>query len=271
VTLNVNVIDHRGSAVLGLDKKDFSITDNRVPQEIMFFSDADEPVSVGIVFDVSGSMTGKKFERAKEALSNFIQSSHPNDEYSLIGFNSQPQLLLDKSRDGDAVIKKLSYVEPHGSTALYVATYMALERVSRGVYAKRAIVIISDGEDNSSRYTFSELRRALKESGVTVYAIGIEGTGGDRMLEASGKLWLGELASVSGGKAFFPHHANSMYEAFEQIALELRHQYSIGYRPPNFKSDGTWHRLKVKVTPPPDSKRIFVRSREGYYAVASSP
>ena len=175
VTLNVTVIDSEGFAITGLEKKNFAITDNKHPQEITFFSDADLPLSVGIVFDLSGSMSGKKIARAREALATFMQTSHPDDEFFLIGFNSQPQLLRDRTRDSDAVIKKLSLVEPEGATALYDAAYLALERVAHGSYTKRAILIISDGEDNNSRYSLSELRRSLKESGVSIYAVLMHG------------------------------------------------------------------------------------------------
>lgn len=270
VTLNVTVIDAHGLSVPGLEKKHFTITDDNVRQEITFFSEADLPLSVGIVFDVSGSMKGKKFERAKEALSNFIQTSHPDDEYFLIGFNSQPQLLMDRSRDGNAVARKLSLVEPRSSTALYDATYLALERVLLGAHAKRAVVIISDGQDNNSRYTFSKLRRILKESDVLIYAIGIEGPTPGDVLDFYGKMLLSELAVSSGGRAFFPATSNALTEALESTALELRHQYSIGYRPSKFKADGKWHRVKVKVMPPPELNRVFIRSRQGYYAIASS-
>ena len=267
VTLTVTVTDSRGRYIPGLTQKEFSITDNKLPQEITFFSDADSPVSVGVVFDVSGSMSGKKIEQAKEALSTFIQTSHPQDEYFLIAFSSQPELLLDSSRDGDAVIREFSVVEPHGSTALYDATYLALDRVAHGIHAKRAILIISDGQDNSSRYTFSQLRRAVMESDVSLYAIGIQGGEGG-VLAMHGGLLLEELVSVSGGRAFFPRNSSRMNEALEQIALELRHQYSIGYRPSNFIADGKWRRVRVKVAPPPELNRVWVRSREGYFAVA---
>lgn len=267
VTLNVTVIDSEGFAVTGLEKKNFAITDNKHPQEITFFSDADLPLSVGIVFDVSGSMGGKKIARAREALATFIQTSHPDDEFFLIGFNSQPQLLLDTTRDSDAVIKKLLLVEPEGATALYDAAYLAVERVAHGSYTKRVILIISDGEDNNSRYSFSDLRRALTESGVSIYAVLIDnGTIGK--FGMYGNLVLSELASVSGGRILFVRHAKEMNEAFEQIALELRHQYSIGYRPSNFTLDGKWHRIKVKVTTPNKLKRVYVRHRKGYYASA---
>ena len=268
VTLNVSVIDADGFQVSGLTKRDFAITDNKIPQDISFFGDTDLPLSISIVFDVSGSMSGKKIEQAKEALLAFIQTSHPDDEYFLVGFNSQPQLLLERTRNAKSVIEKLSFVEPHGSTALYDASYLALDRVMQGMYPKRAILIISDGQDNNSRYTFSNLQRALKESGAILYAIGIEGSAVG-MQDVYGKLLLDELASVSGGRVFFPRNSKQMNEAFEQIALELRHQYSIGYRPLNFALDGKWHRVKVKVTPPSELKRVWVRSREGYYAVSS--
>ena len=269
VTLTVSVADSDGRYVPGLNKGDFTVTDNKIPQEIGFFTDADLPVSVGIVFDVSGSMSGKKIERAKEALSTFIQTSHPDDEYFLIGFSSEPQLLLDRSRDGDAIIRRLSFVEPHGSTALYDAAYLAIERLARGTHQKRALLIISDGEDNNSHYTLSELGRSLRESDAIVYAIGINGGLGGRASMYS-DLALERLASVTGGRAFFPRSSSQMNETFEQIALELRHQYSIGYRPSNFMADRSWHRIRVKVMTPQELKRVFVRSREGYYAAGST-
>ena len=266
VTLNVSVIDTDGFQVSGLTKQDFVITDNKIPQDITFFGDTDLPLSISIVFDVSGSMSGKKIEQAKEALLTFIQTSHPDDEYSLVGFNSQPQLLFERTRSATSIVEKLSFVEPHGSTALYDASYLALDRLAQGSYPKRAILIISDGQDNDSRFTFSNLQRALKESGAILYAVGIEGSMGGKF-DIYGKLRLIELASISGGRVFFPRNTKQMNEAFEQMALELRHQYSIGYRPLNFAVDGKWHRVKVKVTPSSELKRVWVRSREGYYAV----
>lgn len=270
VTLNVTVTDSYGRYVKGLDRTAFSISDDKQPQEISFFSDDDSPVSVGVVFDVSGSMNGDKISRAREALSRFIQTSHEQDEYFLIGFNSRAQLLIDRTRNSDAVLDKLTFIETRGQTALYDATYLGVEKVSRGAHTKRAILLISDGQDNNSRYTFNELRRLLKESDVLIYAVGILG-GGDpgSSLGMAGQSILDELASVSGGKAFFPNTSAEMNEIFERIALELRHQYSIGYRPTNFVGDGKWHRLKVKITPPRGLPRLFVRSRDGYYAVTN--
>jgi Ca-activated chloride channel family protein len=270
ITLTVTVTDAYGRYVSGLEKKHFTVFDDKSEQEITFFSDDDAPVSVGVIFDLSGSMSGDKVNKAREALSRFIQTSHDSDEYFLIGFNSRAQLLLDRTRDGNSVLSKLTFVQPKSNTALYDACYLGVEKVARGTHQKRALLLISDGQDNDSRYTFSEVRRLLKESDVVLYSIGIL-SGGDQggSLGLEGQSILDELSSVSGGKAFFPNSAPEMDEIFEKIALELRHQYSIGYRPVNFANDGKWHKIKVKVQPPRGLPRLSVRTKEGYYAITN--
>ena len=271
ITFTVTVTDTYGRFVSGLGKSAFTVLDEKKPQEITFFSDDDAPVSVGVIFDVSGSMGGDKINRAREALSKFIQTSHNMDEYFLIAFNSRAQLLLDRTRDGNAVLDKLTFVQTKNNTALYDACYLGVEKVQRGTHPKRALLLISDGQDNNSRYTFNELRRLLKESDVTLYGIGIlSGNDAGSGLGMQGQGILDELASVSGGKAFFPRSNAEMDDIFEQIALELRHQYSIGYKPANFANDGRWHKIKVKVTPPRGLPRLFVRSKEGYYAITTA-
>ena len=271
ITFTVTVTDTYGRYVSGLGKNAFMVMDDKKPQEITYFSDDDSPVSVGVIFDVSGSMGGDKIRRARDALSKFIQTSHDSDEYFLIAFNSRAQLLLDKTRDGNAVLDKLTFVQTKNNTALYDACYLGVEKVQRGTHPKRALLLISDGQDNNSRYTFNELRRLLKESDVVLYGIGIlSGSDAGSNLGMEGQGILDELASVSGGKAFFPRSAAEMDDIFEQIALELRHQYSIGYKPTDFSNDGRWHRIKVKVTPPRGLPKLFVRSKDGYYAIPGS-
>ena len=269
ITLTVTVTDTYGRFVTGLGKNAFTIFDDKEQQEISFFSDEDAPVSLGIVFDVSGSMGGDKILRAREALSKFVDTSHARDEYFLIGFNNRAQLLLDKTRDSDALMQKLTFINTRGQTALYDATYLGVERVTRGAHPKRAILLISDGQDNSSRYTFSELKRLLKESDVIIYAIGIVNANDDSALGYGGRAILEELAGVSGGKAFFPSTGAEMNDTFERIALELRTQDSIGDRPAAFANDGRWHTLTIKVQPPRGFPRLFVRGREGYFASAT--
>ncbi len=266
ITLNVTLTDMYGRFVTGLTKEAFTVLDDKEPQEITFFSDDDAPVSLGVIFDVSGSMGKDKIARAREALKHFIETSHDGDEYFMIGFNHRSQVLLDKTRDADALLTKLTFVQTKGQTALYDACYLGVEKVTRGTHPKRALLIISDGQDNSSRYTFNELRRVLKETDVLIYAIGIVDRSDQSSFGVAGQAILDDLAGVSGGRAFFPDTAAEMNEIFERIAIELRHQYSIGYKPKNFSNDGKWHKIKVKVAPPRGLPRIYVRTKEGYYA-----
>ena len=265
ITLNISVTDNYGRAVTGLDKRAFNICDNQMLQEIHFFRDEDAPASISIVFDTSGSMSDDKINQAKEALAHFIQTSHNQDEFFLIDFNSRARLLLDRTRDSDAVLSKLTYAHPEGNTALYDAVYLGLEKVMQASHSRKIVLVISDGEDNKSRYTFKELQRRLRETDVIIYTIGFGGyfpfKGG-----LNGRETLKELASTTGGKAFFPEGMIEMDEAFERIALEIRHLYSIGYYPSNFAADGKWHRLKIKVTFPAWAQRAVIRNREGYYA-----
>jgi Ca-activated chloride channel family protein len=270
VTLTITVTDAYGRFVTGLNKNAFTVIDDKVEQDIAFFSNDDAPVSLGVIFDVSGSMSGEKVSRAREALVRFVETSHASDEYFLIGFNSRAQLLLDRTRNSDALLDKLTFVSTKGQTALYDACYLGVEKVTRGTHQKRAVLLISDGQDNSSRYTFSELRRLLKESDVIIYSIGIVSSHDDTTAYGiGGRALLEELAAVSGGKAFFPASTTEMNDTFEKIALELRNQYSIGYRPSNFANDGKWHKIKVKIKPPRGLPRLFWRAKEGYYAVAN--
>jgi len=271
VTLTLTVTDLYGRYVSGLNKDAFQVSDNNQQQDITFFSDSDAPVSVGILFDVSGSMSGEKIQRARTALERFINSSHPNDEYFLIAFNSRAQLLMDRTRDGEAVLQKLTLVSPRQNTALYDACYLGIERVTRGSHQKKALLIISDGQDNSSRYNFGEVRRLMKESDVVTYAVGIiDRNDASSALGMQGQAFLDELTSVTGGKSFYPATDIEMDEIFERIALELRHQYSIGYTPSDFQPDGKWRKVKVKVKPPRGLPRLTVRSRDGYYATPAT-
>lgn len=268
VKLTVTITDSFDRYVTGIERSAFTVLDNKVEQEILFFNDEDAPASVGVLFDFSGSMSGEKVERAREALKRFIKTSHEQDEYFLVGFNSRASLLLDRTRDSDALLSKLTFIETKGNTALYDATYLGVEKVTRGTHDKRVLLIISDGQDNGSRYTFNEVRRLLKESGVLIYSIGIVGGGGGTY-DSQGQAVLEELSGVSGGKAFFPTTSLEMNEIFERISLELRHQYAIGYRPKPFSNDGKWRKVKVKVQPPRGLPRVFVRNKDGYFAVAT--
>ena len=270
ISFNVTITDQYGRFVTGLPKSAFTVLDDKQPQEITFFSDEDAPVSLGIVFDLTGSMSGDKVKRAREALDHFFETSREGDEYFLITLqNGRANLALDRTRDSRAVSNTLTFVQSRGTTAFYDACYLGVDKVTHGTHPKRALLVISDGQDNNSRYTFNELRRLVKESDVIIYAIGIEEER-DGELASEGQSILDDIAGVSGGKAFFPQTAAEMDDIFESIALELRHQYAIGYRPPDFNANGKWHHLKIKVNPPRGLPHLFVRSRNGYYALTNA-
>lgn len=276
VTLSVTVTDKRGRTIEGLPKDAFTVYDNDLPQNVSFFSDEDAPASVAIVFDVSNSMSGQKIDHAREALARFLATTHEHDEYFLVGFNSSAHLLLERSRDANDVSAKLAYVRPSGATAFYDAVQMGLEKLARAAYQKRALLIISDGQDTNSRHSFKEVRRALSESDVQVYSIGIRSTytpstskrtAADMARDMAGEDSLKKLAQASGGEAHFPANTKEMRRAFEQIAVVLRRQYRLGYRPPDEIKKGEWRRIKVKVAATDaDDARLVVRSREGYHA-----
>src|SRR6266511_2334842 len=268
VSLPVTVTDAYNRLVTGLDRQHFEIYEDKVKQEISFFSDDDSPVNLGIVFDVSGSMKGK-LDRARDALKAFIQTSHSDDDFFLVGFNQRANLLAEFT-DGDALANKLTLVDPKGQTALYDAAYLGIEKVKQGRHSRNAILLISDGQDNSSRYTYGELRKLLKEAGVQIYCIGIVEIGGGAggTLDMQGQAILEEIAQTTGGKAFFPKSSAELEDATTRIALELRHQYSIGYNPTNVKRDGQWHKIKVNVKGPKGLSNLKVQHKEGYYAVA---
>jgi Ca-activated chloride channel family protein len=269
VSLPVTVTDAYNRLVTGLDKHHFEVFEDKVKQDIAFFSDDDAPVSLGIIFDVSGSMKGK-LDRARDALKAFIQTSHSDDDFFLVGFNQRANLVAEFT-DGDTLANKLTLVDPKGQTALYDAAYLGIEKVKQGRHNRHAMLLISDGQDNSSRYTYGELRKLLKEAGVQIYCIGIVEMGGGAggTLDMQGQAILEEIAQVTGGKAFFPRSSAELEDATTRIALELRHQYSIGYNPTNVKRDGQWHKIKVSVKGPKGLSNLKVQHKEGYYAVTN--
>lgn len=264
ISFNVSVTDVDGFAVSGLSKENFSVFDNKMPQEIHFFSSEDTPVSISIILDTSGSMSGKKIEQAKQALASFMQTSKPEDEFFLIDVGSKATLLLNRTRDGEALLEKFTYVEPKGNTALYDAVNLGIEKVGKGSYARKIVLIISDGEDNNSRVSFRKLRNLLKESNTVVYSIGIESYLSHFGKGPSGLDNLKELAETSGGRAYFPKRPEEMNDVFDRIALDIRHLYSIGYYPSELTGDVKNHRITVKVKPLDESTRLFVNNRKEF-------
>lgn len=264
VTLTVTVTDPAGRFVTGLEQDHFEVFDNKVLQKIEFFSDEDAPVSVGIIFDLSGSMRGR-IHRAQEALRKFLDACHEEDEFFLVGFNSVAKLLSDFTPDGEKLANMLTLSETKGQTALYDACYIGVEKVREGRHTRRALIIISDGQDNNSRYSYREVRQLVKETDVQVYAIGITNVFYGSTIDMQGQVILEELARLTGGRAFFPNNDLEMQEVIARIGVELRHQYSIGYTPTVTDAKDQWHKIKVKLDPPKGLPSLNVRSKEGYF------
>jgi Ca-activated chloride channel family protein len=266
VVVNVSVTDKQFRQISGLNKEHFEIFEDKVRQQIEFFNDDDMPASVGVVFDLSGSMKNK-ISRARDAIKAFIDTCHNQDDFFLVGFNERATLLSEIS-DGRSVLERLWLADPNGQTALYDAAYLGVEKVKEGRHDKRAILIVSDGQDNASRYNYGELRKLLKEADVQVYCIGITEEGADMgsILDRQGRLILEEIARTTGGMAFFPSSYAELEDAVTRIGLTLRHQYSIGYVPFNEQRDGKWRKIKVRVNAPKGLPSLVVRAKEGYYA-----
>jgi Ca-activated chloride channel homolog len=264
VNVTVSVTDAYGRFVTGLTKEHFDIYDDKVKQQIAHFSDDDAPVSMGIVYDVSGSMK-ERIKRSVKALRRFIETSHEDDDFFLIAFNDRAKLVQDFTTSADKIAGHLMFVEPRGSTALYDAAYISVEKIAQGRHKKKALLIISDGQDNNSRYTYKELRNRVKEADVLIYAIGITDPANDS-LAGFGRSVLEEMSRMTGGRAFFPNAYNEteLIEICTRIALELRHQYSLAYYPTDKDSNIKWHKVQVKVNPPKGLSRLSLSYRDGY-------
>lgn len=263
VSLTVTVSDKQGRHVSGLEQRAFALFEDQVAQEISYFTNDDAPASIVVVFDLSGSMRDDKIIRAQMALERFMQHCHAADEYSLIGFNEKAWLAVERTREPQQLLHLFNHMKPEGNTALYDAVLLGVRQLGKSRHARRVLLIISDGDDNRSRASLHQLKHQLNETAALVYAIGVHDFS---WRNQTGALILQDLSEQSGGKAFFPKNSEALSEAFEQIALELRQQYSVGYTPSNFAANGKWRKLKVKVTPPPETPGIIVRARVGYYA-----
>jgi Ca-activated chloride channel family protein len=279
ILLNATVTNKRGNYINGLTQTNFAVFDEKVEQKITTFSGADGPASVGILLDRSASMelAGSKRSFMKEALARFFVGSNPANEYFLVGFNKQPQLLVDWTRDAKSILDKLDAMPPPvGVTAFYDACYLGLEKVSRGPHRRHVLILISDAQDNVSHFRFAEVKRFLQESDALIYgiippesnlqnALGGSGT----VLGVEGASILDELTTISGGFLYRPHSTKELNEAFEQVAVELRHQYSIGFRPQTSLNKKKYHRIKVTLSAnemvPAEFKSLTIRTRQGYY------
>jgi len=268
VVVNVTVTGPHDRIVTGLDRRNFVVYDDKVSQQIAAFSMEDAPVAVGMVFDTSGSMAGK-IGNAKAAALQFFKTSNPQDEFMLISFNERPELVSGFTSQFETVQDRLFGVQAGGRTALLDAIYLGIAKMRKADTSRKALLLISDGGDNHSRYTEGDIRRAVQESDVEIYAVAVLEplrTRHRTQEEAGGPRLLADIAEMSGGRMFTVEDPAELPDIMQRISNDLRNQYAIGYRPSNLVRDGQWRRVKVKVNPPPDLPRLQVYARTGYYA-----
>ncbi|MES2391782.1 MAG: VWA domain-containing protein [Acidobacteriota bacterium] len=265
VLVPLTVTDLRNRLVTGLERDNFQVFDNNVAQTIKSFGTEDGPLSIGIVFDLSGSMGGK-FTRARQALSAFLRTCNPQDEFFVVGFNDRPAVIVDYTSDVEDVDARMVMLRPEKRTALIDAIYLGVNKLKTARYDRKALLVISDGGDNRSRYTDGELQRAVRESEVQIYTIGIFDMFAPTVEEQNGPLLLNGLSEATGGRMFTVIDIDDLGDIAQRISEELRNEYVIGYSPTDRKRDASWRKLKVKLIPPPGLPAMTVHSREGYYA-----
>jgi Ca-activated chloride channel family protein len=266
VQVPMTVTDPMNRLVTGLEKENFTLFDNNIGQTIKYFSSEDAPLTIGIIFDLSGSMSSK-FVRARKALTEFLRTSNPQDEFFVVGFNDRPAVIVDYTSDPDDVEARMVMLKPENRTALIDAVYLGIEHLRQAKYERKALLIISDGGDNRSRYTENELRRVVRESDVQIYSIGIFDNYAPTTEEQNGPTLLGEICEMTGGRLFnVGGDVGDLQDIATRISAELRNQYVIGYTPSEVKHDGNWRKLKVKLAPPPGLPQLTVHFRQGYYA-----
>jgi len=265
VLVNVTVTDDWNRIVTGLDKENFAVMEGSELQVVKHFSSEDAPISLGVIFDMSGSMNDK-IEKAREAVIEFFKTANPQDEFFMVTFNDRPQLRADFTKSVEDVQGKLVYTVPQGSTAMLDAIYMGVSKMKDAHNSKKALLIISDGGDNHSRYTENEIKSMVKEADVQIYAIGIFTAGATQPEEIAGPALLTEISQVTGGRMFTINNPNELADVATKIGIELRNQYVLGYRPNNKVKDGHWRKIKVKLNPPKGLPHLNVYARTGYYA-----
>ncbi len=265
VLVPVTVTDPMNRLVTGLEQEDFKVYENGGQQKIRTFANEDAPVSIGIIFDLSGSMTSKLM-RARASILQFIKTANPEDEFFVVGFNDRPELIEDFTSSVDDIQSRLATVRSGHRTALLDAIYYSLMKMKDARHERRALLIVSDGGDNRSRYTEGEVRAQVREEDVELYSIGIFDTYAATPEERTGPTLLNELSEETGGRMYRVDDVSEMGDIAEKISTELRNQYVIGYTPKDLTRDGKWRKVKVKLDPPAGLPPLTVHARTGYYA-----
>lgn len=270
VLINVTVTDPLNRFVTGLEAEHFKLLEDKSEQKIASFASEDAPLSVGLVFDASGSM-GSKLQKARLATAQFFKTANPEDEFFLVQFNDRPELTQPFTTNTEEIQNRLTFTQAKGRTALLDGVYLALNQMKKARNTRKAILILSDGGDNSSRYTESEIKNLVREADVQIYAIGIfepVSARGRTAEELSGPGLLSEMAEQTGGRHFPIENLNDLPDVAGKIGMELRNQYVIGYVPTNGNRDGKYRRVQVKLVQPRGLPPLRPFWRQGYYAPA---
>ncbi len=266
VLVPVSITDGSHRPVIGLDQDNFQLFEGKKPQEIKHFSSEDTPVSIGILVDTSGSMS-YKLERAREAVRQFCETANPQDEIFLITFADLPRLATDFTTHPEEIENDLLTAHSKGQTSLLDAIYMGVRKMRQARYARRALLILSDGGDNHSRYTERDVKAAIKEADVMIYAVGTYERYVSTQEELLGPELLRSLSELTGGQAFTLTNLKELPEVTRAIGTQLRHQYVLAYQPQSAANDGKWHKISVKLRLPNKLHALLhVDARAGYYA-----
>lgn len=267
VNLNVSVTDTRGRYVRGLEQVEFSILENGVPQTLALFARDDVPISLSVLIDTSASMT-EKLAVAQAAATRFVRTLRPGDSAQVVQFNERVSVLQDFTDDVPALESAIGKTRPSGATALHTAIYVALKELAknnRGELRRRALVLLSDGEDTASGLTDEQVLELARRSEVSVYAISVLGprpSETERLKHGRNAHFLTSLARDTGGEVHLAGAPSDLEPIYGRIAEGLRTAYTIGYVSQNDRRDGKWRRIVV-LTPSRDS--VLVRHRGGYY------
>jgi len=268
VLIPVTVTDPLNRFVTGLEKDNFRVFEDKAEQNVVQFSSEDAPLSVGVVFDCSGSM-GSKLEKSRQAVAQFFKTANPDDEFFLVEFSDRAELVVKLTTSLEEIQNRLTFTQSKGKTALLDGVYLALHHIKKAKNARKAILIISDGGDNNSRYTESEIKKLVQEADVQIYAIGIfepMSSRGRTAEELAGPSLLSEIAEQTGGRHFPVENLNELPDIAAKIGIELRNQYIIGYSPKNQERNGKYRRVQVKLVQPRGLPPLRAFWRMGYYA-----
>ncbi len=265
VLIPLTVTDPLNRLVTGLERDNFFMYESNNLQKIKSFSSEDAPVSIGIIFDLSGSMTNKIL-RARDSILEFLRTANPQDEFFVIGFNDRPELIEDFTSSVDDIEARLLNVRPGKRTALLDAIYFGVNKMKQAKNERKALLVVSDGGDNRSRYTENEVRNIVRESDVQIYSIGIFDQYAATPEERTGPILLNDISDETGGQLYRVDDIADMGDIATKISAELRNEYVIGYKPDDTRRDGKWRKVKVKLVPPPGLPPLTVHARTGYYA-----